>query len=48
MKKALAAYNAGEQPVMRYQNIPPFPETEHFVKSVIAEFKKLQAQRYKN
>jgi len=48
LKKALAAYNAGEQPVMRYQNIPPFPETEHFVKSVIAEFKKLQAQRYKN
>jgi soluble lytic murein transglycosylase len=48
LKKALAAYNAGEQPVMRYQNIPPFPETEHFVKSVISEFKKLQAQRYKN
>ena len=48
LRMALAAYNAGEQPVMRYQNIPPFPETIQFVRLVIAEFKKLQAQRYKN
>jgi len=48
LRLALAAYNAGEQPVLRYQNIPPFPETVQFVKMVIAEFKKLQAQRYKN
>jgi len=48
LRKALAAYNAGEQPVLQYQNIPPFPETIQFVRLVIAEFKKLQAQRYKN
>lgn len=48
LRKALAAYNAGEQPVLRYRNIPPFPETVQFVQLVISEFKKLQAQRYKN
>ena len=48
LRLALAAYNAGEQQVLRYRNIPPFPETIQFVRMVIAEFKKLQAQRYKD
>ena len=41
---ALAAYNAGPNVVERYQNIPPFQETEDFVKKVMEHFSLLSRE----
>ena len=32
---ALAAYNAGEATVQRYGGLPPFPETQRYVRSIL-------------
>ncbi len=37
---ALAAYNAGENSVLRHNNsVPPYPETQNYVKQVLALYK---------
>ena len=41
---ALAAYNAGENAVVKYGNkIPPFPETQRYVYKVLVHYKKLKS-----
>lgn len=38
---AVAAYNAGENAVIRHNNeIPPYPETQHYVRQVLALYRR--------
>ncbi len=41
---ALAAYNAGPDTVMYYGGIPPFPETQNYVKRVLKYFRNYKFQ----
>jgi soluble lytic murein transglycosylase-like protein len=38
LTQAIAAYNAGPATVRKYGGIPPFPETQNYVRKVLAKF----------
>lgn len=40
--KAIAAYNAGEKAVIKYNGIPPYPETQWYVARVLKAFWKMK------
>lgn len=41
---ALAGYNAGENAVVRHNGIPPYQETQRYVRKVLVLYKKYQTQ----
>jgi hypothetical protein len=42
---ALAAYNAGEGAVAKYNRIPPYPETKDYVQRVRARYEELKSEQ---
>jgi len=48
LRFALAGYNAGEGSVVKYRGIPPYPETEKYVKRIIKDYGKSRHEYRKN
>jgi soluble lytic murein transglycosylase-like protein len=45
LRRVLAAYNAGENAVLQYGGVPPYPETQQYVKRVLALYGSPEAPR---
>ena len=41
-KLALAAYNAGPGAVQRYGDVPPYRETQNYVKNILASYEAIK------
>jgi len=47
LKKTVAAYNAGEGAVDKYKGVPPYRETQNYVKNVLKIYKMLTPKKVK-